>query len=310
MYHYVREDSGELPYFKHLNVEDFKQQLDYFEREFGFIKKDDFLNALKGGEIPQGVILTFDDGLKDHHKYVLPELVKRGLWGIFYINKSSHSRKKLLTPHRAHLLLGKFGGKKIFSFLKEIISENMLIEEYKRKFEKETYKGFEDEELSMETKRILNYYISEEHRGPILDRVMDKFYPDEKQLVKSHYLNSKEIKDLADKGMLLGAHTVNHPVMSKLSKSEQKQEIGPCFEFIDETTGRKQKPRTYCHPYGGARSFNEDTVGVLEELGCLFSLDVNPMDVTEDDILKNRQALPRYDCNLFPFGQSKTIKQI
>jgi len=88
MYHYVRKHSKEFPYFKYLHIKDFKKQLDYFEQKFGFVKKDDFINAfnIKNNKMPQGVVLTFDDGLKDHYKYVLPELLKRNLWGIFYIN--------------------------------------------------------------------------------------------------------------------------------------------------------------------------------------------------------------------------------
>ncbi|WP_239056401.1 hypothetical protein [Helicobacter apodemus] len=35
-----------------------------------------------------------------------------------------------------------------------------------------------------------------------------------------------------------------------------------------------------------------------------FSFDVNYKDIALEDILHNPQALPRYDCNLFEYGQA------
>ena len=110
MYHYVRADSPDFPHFRHLHTDDFKAQLDYFEKEYGFVKKDAFLNAFLGGPLPSGMVLTFDDGLADHYVTVFPELQKRGLWGIFYVPTDPHMSGKMLSVHRTHLLLGAFGG--------------------------------------------------------------------------------------------------------------------------------------------------------------------------------------------------------
>lgn len=305
MYHYVRKNSSNLPYLKYLHIEDFKKQLDYFEKKFGFVKKDEFLNTFKNGKIPNGVVLTFDDGLKDHYKYVLPELKKRGLWGIFYINYNPSERNKLLGPHRIHMLLGKFGGKKIFTSLTKIVLKKMIVKEYQKKFETKTYKDFKDEDSATETKRILNYYISEKYREGLVDKLMQKYYPNEKKLVKKYYLNSKEIKKMQFAGMIFGAHTVNHPVMSKLSEKAQEKEIYPCFKFLEDILDNNI--RTYCHPYGGSLSFNKTTLKILKKSGSLFSLDVKPRDVSKKDIKYNKHSLPRYDCNLFPFGQIRSL---
>ena len=73
MYHYVREDNLEYPNFNHLNIDVFKQQLDYFSENYGFLSKEDYFCSLSGSNVKDGVVLTFDDGFKDHYKYVLPE---------------------------------------------------------------------------------------------------------------------------------------------------------------------------------------------------------------------------------------------
>ena len=52
------------------------------------------------------IILTFDDGLSCHYTYVFPELLKRNLWGIFFINSLPYINNKILNVHKIHLLVG------------------------------------------------------------------------------------------------------------------------------------------------------------------------------------------------------------
>ena len=82
MYHYVRPDSDILPFFNNLTVDTFCKQLDFFDRTYGFLSKDEYINSIQEGRAAEGVVLTFDDGFRDHYQYVLPELKKRGLWGV------------------------------------------------------------------------------------------------------------------------------------------------------------------------------------------------------------------------------------
>ena len=59
------------------------------------------------------MLLTFDDGLSDHYQYVLPELRRRGLWGIFYIPAGPYQSGRMLDVHCIHLLIGRYGGEKV-----------------------------------------------------------------------------------------------------------------------------------------------------------------------------------------------------
>lgn len=306
MYHYVREVQNDLPHFKYLHIEDFRKQLDYFSREFGFVTKKDFLDSFETKKPKNGVILTFDDGLKDHYQYVLPELVKRNLWGIFYVPYKTYEREKLFGPHRVHMLLGAFGGIKVLEQLKNVVAKDMLLFEHVKEFRTLTYKGFDDDHSSTEVKRVLNFYIDERYRETAIDALMKIFFKDELSMVKNFYLDQKDIMKIHKAGMIIGAHTVNHPVMSKLNREQQEKEILPCFEFIESITG-KNVIRTYCHPYGGFFSFNADTEYVLSEANCLFSFNVEPRDIESEDLEKYRQALPRYDCNLFSHGKVRKI---
>lgn len=114
MYHYVRTSSKDFPFFRYLSVENFCKQLDFFEKEFGFVKFEDFLKLKEDLsyfiKVKDKILLTFDDGLIDHFHFVLPELVKRGLFALFFIPTAIYEREKALDVHRIHYLLGRNGG--------------------------------------------------------------------------------------------------------------------------------------------------------------------------------------------------------
>src|ERR1700733_15277002 len=126
MYHYVRPANEQLPHFKYLHIDDFAQQLNFFETEYGFATKDDFFQSLYSGKPAKGVVLTFDDGVKDHYQYVLPELKRRNLWAFFFVCTGTYQTHKLLNVHRVHMLLGQFGGKIILDALKSRMNNSML----------------------------------------------------------------------------------------------------------------------------------------------------------------------------------------
>lgn len=305
MYHYVREDQKDLPHFKYLHIDDFRQQLDYFEKEFGFVSKEDFIDSLKTGVPVSGSILTFDDGLFDHHQYVLPELLKRNLWGLFYICSGPYLNKKLIGPHRVHLLLGAHDSREVLKATQEIVTPEMLTFELKEEFRNDTYIYQNNDEASLRVKRILNYYVDEKYRQAVLDALMKTFFGNkEVSLTDGFYLSPSQIMEMSDYGMIIGNHTVNHPVMSKLSYKDQEKEIYPVFEYIDTTTD-DVSIRTYCHPYGGFHSFNKDTLNILKKAKCLFSFNTEDRDISQRDLKSKKQFLPRYDCNVFPHGSTR-----
>ena len=53
---------------------------------------------------PDAVLLTFDDGQDDHHRYVLPMLAERGLTGTFFV-MARDPADGLTVAHRIHVVL-------------------------------------------------------------------------------------------------------------------------------------------------------------------------------------------------------------
>ncbi len=305
MYHYVREPVADMPYFNYLHVDDFRRQLDWFAANMEFLDRERFLDALAGGAVPRdGVVLTFDDGFRDHYDYVLPELERRGLWGIFYVSTGVYRDRRALDVHRVHCLLGRLGGPAALAGLAEIITPDMVLPEYEEAFKGLTYLRTSNDEATKEFKRTLNYYLRAGSRTETLNRMMAKTL-DEESLVERFYMSPGMIRDMQGQGMIIGSHSVTHPVFSKLSPRRQSEEIVDSFAALDDMTGGLAM-RTFCYPYGLRHTFTGESERLLREAGCRFAFAVDSRDIEPTDIRDHPQALPRYDCNEFPHGRITT----
>lgn len=306
MYHYVRGETERPPNYYHLDVDDFRRQLDYFEDNFGFVPKEEFLSVVRGNQdvsqLPTGVVLTFDDGLRDHYDVVFPELQKRGLWGIFYIPTGPYKTGQLLDVHRIHTLLGEISGAKLLEYTQGVVNEDMIPHERRNEYREETYERQEDTEETKQVKRILNYFVADEYQTKVLDELIEQVgyeSPD----VLDFYMTEEELREMHDSGMVVGGHTVSHPVLSKLGENEQREQIAGSMNYLDKVVGGLSE-RTFCYPYGASYSFDDKTVEILNEEGCEWCFKVEPSDISNDDMTNRPQALPRYDCTEFPDGEA------
>ena len=304
MYHYVRGSTDRSPDYYHLDIDDFRRQLDYFESEFGFADRDAFIEFITGEREtpPTGVILTFDDGLRDHVEFVFPELKKRDLWGMFYVPTGPYEDGTLLDVHRIHTLLGEADGEVLLEHTQTVVDEEMVPFKRRTEYRNESYERQDNTDATTQAKRILNYFISDEYQTQVIDRLVERIGVSEPS-VSSYYMRPTELQEMSDAGMIIGAHTVTHPVLSKLDEDEQRSEITNSFEFLDDAVDGLPV-RTFCYPYGGSFSFTDVTISILEASDCEWSFMVKQADITCSDLKPNTHSLPRYDCNEFPHGEA------
>lgn len=303
MYHYVREYKSDLPKFKFLDIQNFRKQLDYFEQKYGFVSRKDWdlvIKKKKLGSFEGKVILTFDDSLSCHFDYVFPELKKRNLWGIFFVSTQPYINFKMLNVHKVHLLCGAVDGHLLLNALYGFLKEDMISDSKIKDFRNETYLKQSNYEGISEFKRILNFFVNYEYRENLIDKVARivgyKFNsPD-------FYLSKDKLKEMCSYGNIFGAHSVTHPVMSRLEYPEQKKQIKESFSFLESIVSQNHK--TYCHPHGGVHSFNEDTIDILVTEQVMYSFSVESRDITNNDLYLSNQCLPRFDCNEFPHGKA------
>jgi len=301
MYHYVRKYSDAFPNFRFLDFDNFRKQLDFFDGNYGFVTFDEWCRYVSEGSVPSPrgkVLLTFDDALSCHFQYVFPELKARNLWGAFYVPTSPYADGRILDVHRIHLLCGAFEGRRLLEDALSIVTPDMISAEAREQFDRAAYSGQVNYDGVTEFKKLLNYFVDYTYRSEVIDAIGRRFRFNFD--MPNFYLTAEQIHEMSSSNMLIGSHTRTHPVMSRLSASEQAREIESSFEFLSSIC--RLPLRTYCHPYGGSSSFDEETIRLLGEHDVDFSFSVESREIDGDDRLRSIQSLPRFDCNRFQFG--------
>lgn len=302
MYHYVRPSPDGLPYFRYLHIDDFRLQLDWLQERFRFPSWQEIVTASWSGETLDGAVLTFDDGFRDHCEHVLPELTRRGLWGFFFVPTAPLDGGTTLDVHRVHLILGKIGGDKALAALARIVDDSMLVEGDLAAFRDRTYLQQKNDDATASFKKLLNYYISYEHRPSVISELYSAVYGASPPSPESIYMTPDEVRYMAERGMVVGSHGRSHLVFSRLAHEEQADEIRTSLGFLRRVTGGPVE--TFCYPYGGPNTFNDETEQILEENNVRLAFCVRPEDIEGRHLLEQPRSLPRYNCNQFPHGQA------
>ena len=303
MYHYVREKNKNYPFFRYLDITKFRKQLDFFEKKFGFVSKKEFDYLIKYNSFPKKrgkILLTFDDGFQDHYDFVYKELIKRNLFGIFYVPLGPFVNKKMLSVHKVHLLCGCVKEENLIKVVNKLLTPVISKIVDNNNFKNLSYLKQNNSLTIRGIKQIFNYLLDYKLRDEILDEVCQNF--DLIIDIKNFYLKISQMREMQENGMIFGSHTINHPVLSRLNHSEQKIEILEGQNELNKLLDPEYK--TFCMPYGGLHSLNENTLDILKNNGFDFSFNVEHRQVIENDIYNYRNLLPRFDCNNFSYGKS------
>jgi peptidoglycan/xylan/chitin deacetylase (PgdA/CDA1 family) len=293
MYHYVRPGAAGLPHFPYLALGDFERQLDHFATEYGFVERDAFAQWLKGGPVPEGVLLTFDDGLVDHVHHVLPALRSRGLFGLFYVASSPVRTGEFLGVHKVHLAIGRLGGAAALAWLAKQYPEVVQTSESGA----DPYARQQADAATKRVKRLFNWELKREQRAGALDALFAHAFDDRIPDWRAFYLDEAGLDRLVGEGMLVGAHGHDHVVLSQLDASAQRQEIAQSCAFIRARVGNLDAG--YCYAYG---AFNADSEQIVADEGCLLAWSIGDRDVDAPVTAASRFRLPRHNCNRFPHG--------
>jgi peptidoglycan/xylan/chitin deacetylase (PgdA/CDA1 family) len=299
MYHYVRPSADDLPYFPYLSLADFERQLEDFASSCGFVGRDDFVRWTEGGPAPEGVLLTFDDGLRDHAEFVLPALQSRGLFGLFYVSSGPAMTGQLLDVHKVHLALGRLGAPAALAWLESNAPE-CLPGKDERSGGASPYAHQTSDETTKFLKQLFNWRLGAEERGGVLGGLLDHAFAGVPPRWQDFYLDERGMRELSDAGMGIGPHSHSHEVSIRLSPQRQLEEIRISSEFVERHGGSRSWG--YCYPYGARAAFSYETERAVAEAGCPFAFAFEARDIATPLAEEERFALPRHNCNAFPHG--------
>ncbi|MDO8619773.1 MAG: polysaccharide deacetylase family protein [bacterium] len=311
MYHYVRDMARtRYPDLKALDSGAFLGQIRYFLKHYSVIRMEELLEAVtKKKKLPENaLLLTFDDGYKDHVEFVFPVLNKFGIQGSFFVPVEAVSKHKVLDVNKIHFILASVSDKeKILADMRALLKRYKA--KYKLKSEDEYLRLLVAEECRYDTKevvfikRMLQRELPEKFRTLVTDVLFRKYVTeDEASFARELYLNSDDIKRMRDGGMYIGSHGYNHYWLNTLTPKRQQEEIKKSLVFL-QGLRCSQKPFAFCYPYG---AYNDSLLKVLEKAGCAVAVTtrVSVADIATDNPL----LLPRLDTNDFPKTETSSNK--
>jgi peptidoglycan/xylan/chitin deacetylase (PgdA/CDA1 family) len=240
-----------------VTVEQFRSQLKLLKEHYELITPEQFRVCVgESRDLPErAVLLTCDDGLLNNLSVMLPLLQEEGLQCLFFVTgQSANDAPPMLWYVELYLMLmnarsnrrkQEIGGvsmPEIAGAPLERRSEWMpLVNRLSRLDVKER------EQLLRQA--AVGWGLNHDWQ--------QRYFQGPAQRQRFQLLSSVDLKALAAAGMTIGAHTLNHPVLSAQSPECARAEVSDCKRKLEDCI--KQPVWALAYPFG-----SEDAVGARE----------------------------------------------
>lgn len=301
MCHYVRPKFalGRLPQdsvrgrIDGLSVADFEAQLDRLCAKYEPIDWP-MLCAWRDGRRelpPRSFLLTFDDGLSDHARYVAPVLHHRGLRGVFFVPGVVLAEQCMLSAHMIHLLIAGLGDMRLRELIMEQlrgrgdVDPNWLADT--------SWHEASDRLYHYETtargrlKYLLTMRLPLATRHQILRDLFETHVGSARRWSRDWYLSWDDVVALQSAGHTVGGHGYAHEPLERLTEAEQAKDIRRVSDLFEDAFGRTFRPFSY--PYGRVSSC---TPALCRESGFVDAFTTQARWLSAND---HRFLCPRVD---------------
>ena len=248
-------------FYPETSTSDFEKQIVHLAKNYKIISLDEIVHRIKNRRpIRRCVAITFDDGFRDNYEIAYPILRKYNVPAtIFlttgYIDSGTAPwfiklRYIFMQTAKTHFHLSHKGA---------IISHPMHTK---------------DEKLAA-SDRAMAYLKNcpDEERLPLLDRLCEKLGVSTFEGLNDLMLTWNQIKEMAGHSISFGAHTVNHPILSRTSMEIAEREIQESKKTIEEKIGRPVT--SFAYPFGKKSQYNADIFPILQNCGFECAVTTN-----------------------------------
>ncbi len=311
MYHYVRPIAGSAwPRIRGLELSLFRAQLAYFARHYVPVTVGEVIEASRGGApLPRrALLLTFDDGFAEHHRFVTPLLVEHGMQGAFYPPSRAILARDPLDVHKVHHILASTDDvRPLVRSLERGIEaaraagapgaeELESLADYRARW---AVANRWDPAEVIYLKRMLQTALPAALRTPLCDALFAEAVGLEPALfAESLYVSVADLREMVAAGMHVGSHGHSHGWLNRMSPAAQRTDLERSLALLDAVGQRHDW--THCYPYGG---YDASTLAILRELGCTLAFTceaalapASPREVGAAPWLE----VPRLDTNDLP----------
>ena len=210
------------------------------------------VDRLKRGDLPaRAMVITFDDGYADNHEVALPILQRHGLTATFYVATGFLDGGRMWNDtvieavracQQPALDVAQLGIDGLTSLPLDGDAQRQAA--IRALLDKLKYRPV-DERLQLVGRLV------EAVGAPLPGGVM---------------MRSDQVKALRQAGMTVGAHTVSHPILLKLSAEQARREIDQSRQHLEAILG--EPVRHFAYPNGvPGRDMSDATAGIVKDLG-------------------------------------------
>ena len=141
--------------------------------------------------------------------------------------------------------------------------------------------------------------LAEAERQQVMEQIQTRLGTTAPDISDRKLLSADEVLRLGQGTLIeIGAHTISHPKLAKIPKSEQETEIWQCKSYLEELINRPVN--SFAYPHG---SLSDATVTAVRDAGYACAC------TSLNDVVWNRSnhfQLPRFwpiDCDGASFGR-------
>ena len=244
-FHRVNDDQD--PFFAALATSVFAARMEHIARHYTVLPVEELAVRLRDGRAPSnGLALTFDDGYRDSLTHAAPILARLGLPATIFLTTGYVGTPD--TPWYDLLALG------LKTTRREAVSlapgQSLPL-------------GSTAERL-----RALEATLRHMKRLPDVERrrLVERLVHDLDPVTQKRLMLSwDEVDAIRGLGFSIGAHTINHPILSRVESEAAWGEIHGSKVAIEKKLGLPV--RSFAYPNGGVDDYSPETVGLVERAG-------------------------------------------
>lgn len=300
-FHYVRP-RFDAPFagIHGLTPTELRSQLETLSRVGEFVSRADVSSALQGTRaLPQrAILITFDDGLDEQHRFARPVLDEMGIPGLYFVNTSCIDGASLSTVHALHLLRAHTPPDELWSTLRNLAAGDgvkLELEADENACRQYPYDAPEVAHL----KYLLNIVLDPDTVARWAAAALPQLGFDPEEAARRLYMSREQVQDLGRRGEL-GAHGHRHLALGRLDRKVREIEVLRCVAEL-----RRLCPGTtidaFSYPYGGRQACPPDAAPLLEAAGARFAL-TTERALNSD--LEDPFFLARFSANDVPGGSA------
>jgi peptidoglycan/xylan/chitin deacetylase (PgdA/CDA1 family) len=250
IYHRVNDDGD--PFFAGMPVTEFRRQMQVLARRFHVLPLAELVHRAARGDLPpRAVAVTFDDGYRDNHDCAFPVLSELGLPATVFLTTGSIGTGAPLWHDR------------VFQAFRTTTRDSVELHGRRHALSSVELRRAALRQTLGELRRL-----APPARDASIAELIERLQVDTGGA--EPMLSWDEIRRMRGGGVSFGAHTVSHPILTRLPLEAAVREIATSKTTIEEQLG--EPVELFAYPNGGREDFDEAIKEALREAGFLCAV--------------------------------------